>query len=50
MLLIFEAEVWGVIIVIHLDWRRLGWCTIWFESDSTFVIDLLPNKFCKVPR
>ena len=44
----FESELMGVIKAI--DFAVLyNWTSIWLESDSTYVVYLLTNRFRKVP-
>ncbi|KAK2657980.1 hypothetical protein Ddye_011032 [Dipteronia dyeriana] len=43
----FEAELVAAVYAIDYAWT-FGWCRLWLESDSTFVVDILHSRYCKV--
>ena len=47
ILFAFEAELMGIITAIDYA-RRFDWDYIWFECDSTYVVELLQTKSNKV--
>lgn len=44
----FETELLGVILAIEIAYGR-GWCSLWLEADSTYVVVLLRDHELTVP-
>ena len=44
----FKAELLGVISALEYA-QQFNWCRLWFESDSSYVVQLLRSQIKSVP-
>ena len=44
----FEAEMIGFILAIEKA-SEFGWCNLWIEMDSMYIVNMFSNKTGKIP-
>ncbi|GMN40542.1 hypothetical protein TIFTF001_009767 [Ficus carica] len=44
----FEAELLGIITAVEFA-QKFNWSRLWFECDSTYVVELLRNRSKSIP-